>query len=351
MKGYSHLTQVHRCIIEWGVRKGKTQTELAELCGVHKSTISRELKRNTSTKSGIYNALGAESNALSRKTGWADYVRKIEGSLEEAIIQKLSQRWSPEQISGRLKEEGKQGVCPETIYRWVYRAVVRQDLKQVLRRFRSRQRRGRRRQNRYLSIERRKYIHQRPQFIEKRQHIGHWERDLLLGQQSGQSLLTMVERKSRYTLLGKVGSRRCDQVNDLTARIINENQNLKFITMTNDNGGEFGQPAKLEAKAGLLVYFNEPHSPWQRGSIENLNGLLRQYFPKRINMNQVTDQEIKFAQDALNHRPRKSLGYKTPHEVMFGIKEKLFKSRKEYKQDWKKRELESYLDFLKMCCT
>lgn len=350
MKGYSHLNQVHRCIIEWGFRKGKTQTEIADMCGVHRATISRELKRHTAVKTGVYNAIGAHGVSLSRKLSWINYTRKIKGPLEEVIIEKLNEKWSPEQISGRLKEEGKQSVCHESIYRWLYRIADRPELKQILRRFRSRNRRGKKRQNKYLSIERRKYIDKRPVSVESRKVKGHWERDLLLGKREGHSLLTLVERKTRYTLIKKVPSRRCEVVNTITANLINTKSELEFKTITNDNGGEFGQPSQLEKLANVKIYFNYPHSPWQRGSIENLNGLLRQYYPKAIDLNQIKDKEISMVEYALNHRPRKNLGFKTPHEVMFKIKEKLFKSREEYRRNNLIREFKSYLNFLKMCC-
>jgi transposase, IS30 family len=347
MKGYRHLTLVDRCTIQEGREKGLSLSSIGKLLGVSKSSISREIKRNSNSY-GDYNGLGADTYAQCRLTNALDCKRKLNGNLEEIVIQKLGERWSPEQISGRLRLEGKDYVCHETIYRWIYKNLDSDYLKETLRRFKTRRRRKNKRQNRYIKIMYRKSIGKRPKNVKLRKDIGHWERDLLEGQRGSGAVLAMVERKSRYSLLRKVKTKFSEKMNQTTAEVINENKKIKFKTMTNDNGPEFANPDKLEEKIKIPVYFTHPHCPWERGSVENLNGLLRQYLPKKTPFNDLNQKSLSAIQQALNFRPRKNLKYKTPHEVMFSTKIKLLRGQKYYRKHFIKREIESYLSFLRM---
>lgn len=351
MKGYRHLTLVHRCIIEGSLRQGRTLSEIANLCGVHRSTISREIKRATAVKTGVYNALGAECYSKQSHDRRCAQKSKLVFDLEELVIDCLQRGWSPEQICGRLKLEGRKTLCHETIYRWIYRNLDRSGLRQVLRRYRERPRRGLKRQRRYLKNIPRKTIGDRSLSVEKRNEIGHWERDLLLGKQSGPALLTMIERKTRFTLIRQVPSKHCAVVNRVSAQLVQDHPELLFKTMTNDNGGEFGQPHSLEAETGMSIYFCHPHSPWQRGSIENLNGLLRQYLPKGSDLKATSDEELLQIQDEMNHRPRKLLHFRTPYELMMKKTNRLLKSDRLYKQLWIEKENAYTRRLLEGCCT
>ena len=347
MKGYRHLTLVDRCTIEEGREKGLGLASIAKLLGVHKSTISREIKRNSNMK-GNYNAVGANDYANGRKMDTWNCKHKLQGSLEAAVVEKLEHGWSPEQISGRMRLEGKDSVCHETIYRWAYRNFDSKELKLALRRFKSRRRRKNKRQNRYIKIHQRKFIDHRPMEANERTVLGHWERDLMEGKRSTGSVLTIVERKSQYTLLLKSKSKTADEVNQLTLSAIKANKKLPFKTITNDNGPEFGRPQELIKKANIPIYFSHPHCPWERGSVENMNGLLRQYFPKRESFLNLQQKDLEWAQKTLNTRPRKQLGYRTPEEVMLNSKQKLINTNKFYKKKYFERELKSYLEFLKL---
>lgn len=328
MKGYRHLTQGQRYIIEAMLKRQRSYREIGEAIGVSASTISREIRRNGRTDGG-YTGKGAHSNARTRWPNRWDCKRKIEGWLKEAIVRGLELRWSPRLISGRLKLEGKQSVSHETIYRWIwwnkaYGANIHTAL-----RFK-----GRRKRRRYGSLKRfdprysnRRSIEERPKEADERKEIGHWERDLIEGANHKHAILSFIERKSRYVTLSKIGSKCPKEVDDKSIKII-ETHRSKFNTLTNDNGFEFMNHEELSKKTKVPIYFTHPYSSWERGSIENINGLVRQFLPKGTDFKAVSAEDVKQIESILNQRPKIILKYRTPFEIFFGVKQKLFSEKK-----------------------
>lgn len=320
MKRYHHLTQRDRYLVEDLLSLGKSKAAIARELGLHRATIGRELKRNGNRKGG-YKARGAQSIAWSRRrTPW-DAKRKIKGLLEQVILEKLAQRWSPEQISGRLKLEGKWSVSHETIYQWIYK--IAPDCKSALR-LRGRQRRGRRRVRKpFQHPVRRKRLEKRPREANERGDVGHWERDLLEGKRGRAALLVITDRKSRFTLLRKVRNKMAKKIAAATRDSLSGH---RLKTVTNDNGVEFGNPDLQEGTLNAPVFYTDPYTSWQRGTVENTNGLLRQFFPKKTNFDNESFGDLSFVERLLNGRPRKMFGYRTSREEHFSLSEKLIAS-------------------------
>jgi IS30 family transposase len=337
MGSYRRLTRVDRITIQKGLEQGKNRAEIAAELGFHRSSVGRELKRNKAVKAS-YNWRGAQAKAVSAKKQRHEYRRKIEGPLEELVRQKLEQFLSPQQISERLRyEKSEWKLSHETIYKWVY--FLAPDYRAYLR-WRSRKRQKRSRRLRRLEFKfPKKIITERPESANLRAEIGHWERDLLEGQRSGPALLVIQERKSRRTILQKINSKHAVHVNAATASSLKDQ---KVLSMTNDNGIEFGCGDDLEKLIKAPVYYCHPYTSWERGSVENVNGLIRQYFPKKTDFSKVTEREIKQVEDALNCRPKKVLGYRTPREVHDGQTTKLIRSDSYYRKHLLVREYQSF---------
>lgn len=337
MRSYSRLTQKDRFIIQKGLEEEKSLTDIAVLIGRHRSTVCREVKRNSNMKGG-YRARGAESYARSRRPHVIEYRRKIEGVLEELVTQLLIDRLSPDQISRRLRLEcAKWSVSHETIYRWIYK--VAPDLKACLRwRCRRRQKRGGR-YRRGLGRFPRKYIDQRPITAESRLEIGHWERDLLEGRRGGAALLVLQDRVTRKTIIRKVGSHHADVVNEATIEAVKA-QTVRSIT--NDNGIEFGKYENLEKALNAPVFYCHAYTSWERGTVENTNGLLRQYFPKGTDFDSIETETIQQVEDAINLRPKKTLGYRSPMEIHDKTEVKLIRSESYYRRALTRRSEESF---------
>lgn len=337
MKKYRRLTREDRIVIERGLEQRKTQSEIACELGVHRSSICREIGRNKAEK-GPYRWRGAQSKASLGRPHILFYKRKIEGPLEELVRQLLEERLSPDQISRRLKlENSKWSVSHETIYKWVY--FVAPEYKQCLRwKSRCRQKRSGK-YRRGLHKLPRKFIDQRPDSANLRQEPGHWERDLLEGRRGGPALLVLQDRVTRITIMRKVITKHCDEVNTLTATAL-RGQDVKSVT--NDNGIEFGQYQELERTLGAPIYYCHAYTSWERGTVENTNGLIRQYFPKHIDFGCVSNQSIQEVEDSINHRPRKTLGYRAPIEVHQDKTLRLIRSERYYRASAGERYKESF---------
>ena len=309
MKIYTQLTQAQRYQISAMKKIGHRQKEIAEELGVNKSTISRELRRNTGERG--YRPKQAHEKALNRRSK-----AKIQIGEEvwEIVEAKLRQDWSPEQVSGWLKRAGKQSLSPE----WIYQHVLADkaaggDLYSHLRCHQKRRKR-------YGSYDRRGKlphrvsIEERPKPVEQRERLGDWEADTLVGKAHQGALVSLVERRSRYTLLLPVNRRPADLVRHATISLL-----LPFIdrvhTITGDNGKEFAEHIQIAETLKAAFYFAHPYSAWERGTNENTNGLVRQYFPKSTNFSKVTDADSLSVADKLNQRPRKCLAFRTPFEV------------------------------------
>jgi IS30 family transposase len=340
MSSYRRLTRSDRYQIEKKLSSGKSVRQIADALGFHRSSIYREVRRGTirkgcagGTKKGEYSAREAHRRFISTfrdsRQGITYRGHKIKGWVEDQIRIKLSEGWSPEQISNRLELEKDFCVSTEGIYKFILSCKRRgEELHKFLRWYRRGRRRFKRR-NRYwdLQHQRRKTIENRPEAANQRVEIGHWERDLMLGRRRSGAILTMVERKTQYTLLEKLQSTLAQETNGQSARMLKKSK-LPCLSVTNDNGHEFGEFWDLEKELSAPIYFAHPLSPWERGTVENTIGLLRQFIPKGTDLNQVTQQDIKDLEKTINSRPRKTLGFKTPYEVVSGKNQKLIKQRK-----------------------
>ena len=230
------------------------------------------------------------------------------------VEERLSELWSPEQICGRLKERGLPSVSHEAIYQRIY-ADKRNGgtLHRTLRCQKTRKKRygGRERRG---TIPNQVSIEQRPAIVNSRKRFGDWEGDLVIGAGWQQALVTLNERKSRYSLIAHVPFKTARAV---SATIISALRPFAACvhTLTTDNGKEFAQHERIAKKLDADFFFAHPYASWERGANENMNGLIRQFFLKKMRFNSITAKDIAFAMHRLNHRPRKCLGFKTPHEV------------------------------------
>jgi len=292
---------------------GTAVREIGRLMGRSSSTISRELRRNALPR-GEYKPGSADRIALSRCRGLSRIERL--NPLRSYVGDSLAMGWSPEQIAGRLRLEGSEHTAGvETIYRFIYRPAVRRE---KLHRFLSRAKatRGRRYfKRRRAPILGRRSIHQRPKTVALRHEFGHWESDLMQFRTQRGNLLTLCERKTRFTLTAPLKTKLAAETGTEIIKVLGALPQGARKTVTFDNGGEFAQHQRLEAALGVVVYFCDPHSPWQRGTIENTNGILRRDMPRKTDITNYTVQDISDITWAINSTPRKCLGYKTPAEA------------------------------------
>lgn len=303
---YKHLSQHERYQIYALLRAGHTQTKIANILQRHKSTISRELKLGTGSKS--YRP--KQACALAAKRGKnSRNARQIAPWVLSVAMHMLKLEFSPEQIAGKLP------ISHETLYLRIYADQARQgQLYKHLRCQKKRRKRYGKGHERRGQIMGRRSIEERPVHIENRSQIGHWEADTVIGVNHKHAIVTLVERKSGYGLIAKVQNKTAKLVSKAIVKLL-EPFKAKVKTLTYDNGKEFAKHAWIDKKLSSTGYFARPYCSWQRGSNENFNGLLRQYVPKKRSMSTVTDEEITMIQNRLNYRPRKRLGFKTPHEV------------------------------------
>lgn len=316
---YKQLSLDERYQIQAALRMGQTQAQVARSLGRHPSTISRELARNSSpTMPAPYEARRAGRRTHARRVAKGERGRKIQGRLREFVEQKLRLSWSPEQICGRLRLELGIRLSHETVYQHVIRdAQNRGFLRYCLRFGGYKQHRMKKSKMAERTRARKNWIDTRPAAADQRRTLGHWERDSLLGTRGSSVILTVVDRKSRYTQLRHVRRHDSAHIADATADVLRHHRAISK-TMTNDNGSEFQRDADLQFRIGIPVYFCDPGSPWQRGTVENTNGLIRQYFPKHTNLDRVPASWVRAVEETLNYRPRKTLGFRTPREVFYG---------------------------------
>jgi IS30 family transposase len=231
--------------------------------------------------------------------------------------------WTPEQISGRLKElypnDPIMSISHEAIYRHIYtrpQASLNKKLIKLLVRKKTTRNPTKKRRGTGSKIINQVSIDMRPRHINLRQEAGHWEGDLIIGKDHKSAIGTIVERKTRFTLIVKLESKKADEVANEFSKILNNLNPIYKKSMTYDNGIEMARHEKITQKTGMKIYFAHPYSSWERGTNENTNGLIRRYLPKGTNFNEISLNQIQIIQQKLNNRPRKIIGYKTPKEMM-----------------------------------
>jgi len=313
MKEYRQLTLPQRYEISALKKAGHKQHQIAQWVGVHPSTISRELRRNPSPNG--YFAQAAHRRAQHRRAH-APRPTKWTARCRQLVDSKLRQQWSPEQIAGWLSRDQDISISHERIYQYI--RADRQaggPLHRQLR-HRLRPRRAQSTSSYKGSIPNRVSIDQRPALVEDKARIGDWEVDLMMGGQGGGALLTLVDRKSRWTRITRLLSKQADHVADTLIAALDD-QKKRVHTLTMDNGNEFAQHEKIGKALRADIYFAHPYCAWERGLNENTNGLLRQYFPKGTNFKALSEAKIRQIEKRLNDRPRKGLEFQTPKEIFY----------------------------------
>lgn len=313
MRNYTQLTQEQRYQISAMKRIGVCPSQIGKEVGVHRATIGRELRRNAGERG--YRPKQAQEKAMQRRRQGQPRI----GAESWVIVEeKLRQDWSPEQVSGWLKK--KQGI--QISHEWIYQYVLADkrsggDLYTHLRCQKKRRKRYGKHDYRG-KIPDRVSIEERPAIVEQRERLGDWEIDTLIGKGRHGALVSLVERKSRFTLLQSVDQCQAELVSQATISLLKPFIE-KIHTITGDNGKEFAYHTQIAEALGTAFYFAHPYSAWERGTNENTNGLIRQYFPKCTNFSNTTFKEAFAVADKLNHRPRKCLDFLTPFEVFYQL--------------------------------
>ena len=315
MRQYSQIKSWDRVIIAKYRARGLSISDIARALGFNKSSISREVRRNYSWVRSYRHKRAQEFRDARNRTAMAKRRASIGVKTKEWIRQKLEAKWSPEQIAGRSIIDGPQRVSHEYIYRFV--AKDRENGGKLYEHLR----RGGRRRYRFKSpknrtkIPNRVDISSRPKVVEKRNRLGDIEGDLIVGRHQLSHIVVSADRVSRLVGLEKVPVKSAQLVSNKLSKLIERNGRGKTLTL--DNGLEFSAHKQITAKTGLKVYFAHAYAAWERGTVENMNGLLRQFLPKKTDFRKLTTKHIREIEDALNNRPRKCLGYRTPNERHF----------------------------------
>jgi IS30 family transposase len=309
MRTYHQLALEQRYQIYALKKMGHCLSEIADVLGVNKSSVSRELKRNRGKRG--YRPQQAHALALERRSKGQP---RITSRTWATVVRLLRQEWSPEQISCRLKKEQGLGISHE----WIYQYVLQDKSAggELYRHLRCQKQR----RKRYGKYERRGQllnctsIEERPALVNRRKRLGDWEVDTLIGKRHKQAMVTLTERKSRFTLLGKVTHRTAQAVENQIHKLLLPVADQVY-TLTSDHGKEFANHQRLAETLNLKFYFAHPYAAWERGTNENTNGLIRQYFPKKHDFQTISQKQIQQVMHKLNLRPRKTLRFKTPFEV------------------------------------
>lgn len=332
MPKHTKLTKEDRIEIASLLKSGKfNQTQIARQLRKSKSTVSRELSRNKEITSGNYSYSIAHKLAKERKVQANKLRSKIvlNGEIEQHILEKLKLHWSPQQIAGRLKIENplkslNLKLSHQTIYDHIY--LYRPEWKNYLRiigiKGKYRRKYGTKIREKLREELKKKRIDTRPEVIETRERLGDWEGDTIVGKEKNIHILTHVDRKSGYLLADKAEDISKEGIQKLTLRTFQKLSKTKIKTITYDNGVQFNKHEDTEEKLkkhtkdkSFSIYFAYPYHSWERGTNENTNGLLRQYYPKKTLFKNITQKELDKIVKLLNNRPRKRLNYLTPLEV------------------------------------
>lgn len=313
---YHQLTDEERYTISALKRQGFNQARIARALRRDPGTISREIRRNSS-RFNVYRPSKAIEMTRGRRRRSRRNRQFCNAELTKVEIL-LRQEWSPEQISATLKQRGELNISHETIYQYVWidkrcGGTLYQHLRQA-------PKKRRKRHNTYDSRGRlagKRMIDERPAAVDSRRSEGHWEIDTVMGGRDKHCIVTLVERKAGYVLIGKLKSRTTLETNRRILHLIKKSQ-LPFKTITADNGTEFHAYPDVERITGVKFYFAHPYHSWERGTNENTNGLIRQYLPKRKSMAHITQHDCNVIAKKLNTRPRKRLGFETPEKMLYG---------------------------------
>lgn len=306
-----HLTREQRYVISALRTEGMKLAEIGTRLGRDKSVISRELRRNCDARSKQYSADLADRKSSEREAKKKKH-KRFTPEIEGRVRTMLENDYSPEQIAGWSKKNGVDCVSHETIYRYVYtdkkkKGTLHEHLRRKGRRYRKR---GAAKDRRGM-IKNRVSIAQRPEIVDDRSRFGDLEGDLIMGKGHEQALVTINDRRTGMVKIAKVDSKHASVVREAITEMLQDW--LPYIhTITFDNGKEFADHVQLSDSLGIDCYFARPYHSWERGSNENLNGLIRQYIPKKTDFKTITEEQVKAIENKLNNRPRKRFQYETP---------------------------------------
>lgn len=318
MQSYTHFTQEERFYLHLFLNFGSSIRSIAKFFGRSPSTISREIKRNFSKKPKEspgnkynYHYWGAQVKTIIRRRKSSYRAIPEDSELYLYVTEKLQKLWSPEQISGKWrKDHPESSICFSTIYRYIKDRKFPDITPQ-----KNLRRKGK---NRHLvhknsmTIKPDRIIPEWPKAIVERSRIGDWEGDTVYGGIGKGALVTLVDRKSRDLLAGKVDTRDSEEVRKCVVRLL---KGKPVHSISFDNGSEFAKFHEIEKELKTVIYFAEPHKPWQRGTNENANDILRQYFPKGTDFRNISEEAVQKAVDEINNRPRKMHNWKSASEV------------------------------------
>lgn len=306
---HKHFSIEEREEIQQGIWNKESVRGIAERLERSPSSVSREINKNIPAHQRRYTSRLAETRAQSKRHEKQGRIQ--DPDLRTEVIAGLKEGWSPEQVAGRIKEKKLGSISYETIYQFVYEDWKQgEDLRPLLkRRHKARQQKGVRKWQR-LPNPNKPSIEDRPAVVGTRSRVGDWEGDLVVSRESKEALVTMVERKSGYLCVEKISSKTIQHTAGVMSRRL---KGAKTLTL--DNGSENNGWKGIEEKTGAKVYFAHPYSSWERGTNENTNGLIRWYLPKKTDFAKVSAERVRAIEYALNNRPRKRLGYRTPEEV------------------------------------
>ena len=313
---YHQITYEERYTLGLLRRQGLSPATIARVLGRHRSTVLREVRRNRKAYDHGYRPQLADWYARGRRSR-SRRNSQFKSSDFRIVERLLRKKWSPEQIAGRLREDGTLSISHETIYRYTWKNKAAGG--ELYKHLRCSAKKRRKRHNSYDSRGRlagKRHISERPQWVDKRKSIGHWEVDTVVGTGSKDCVATLVERKTGLTMIGKLPDRCKLSMSKRLRSLIRREPNC-FKTITADNGTEFHDYEAVEETTTATFYFATPYHSWERGTNENLNGLLRQYLPKGTNLAGLTQRQCDAIARQLNTRPRKRLGYRTPEECFY----------------------------------
>ena len=311
---HKHIGPEDWPVIARMLRVGYTGSEIARTINKHPSTVNRHIKAYGGPEH--YDAREVRRAKKQKRIIAMEGTRVLKGSLLRRVKQLLTQHYSPEQIAGTLRQQDK-SIDPSTIYRYIHERAPH--LKQYLRskKGRYRRKRGTKIREKVREQAKKRRIDERPAIVERRGRVGDFEGDTIMGRDKRVKIVTLVDRRSGYLIAYLLPKHRAALLTKLAIQKLKRIPKAKQRTMTFDNGTEFSDWERFEKLSGMTVYFAYPYRSWERGTNENTNGLLRQYFPKDLDFNTITPQELSSVVRRLNHRPRKRHNFKSPYQLFW----------------------------------
>lgn len=311
---FTQLNQERRRRLSDLLDNGYTQSDIARKLGCHKSTISREINKNS--HNGKYSPVRAHK-AVKQRQSKSYKNKKLTKDMELTIEELIGEDWSPEQVSAWCRIEGIEMVSHETIYKHIYKDYLSYGKLYTHLRH-SGKRRKKYGSERVSSIKNKRSISERPAIVEEKKRFGDMEIDTVVGAKHEGAIVTIVDRAGKFLFAKQFDFNTAENVRNATIELLKPFKD-RIHTITSDNGSEFTYHEDIARELECDFYFADPYSSWQRGLNENTNGLLRQYFPKGISLRNIPDEELQKAVDKINRRPRKTLNYKTPEAIFLGV--------------------------------